>query len=213
MNYRSGKLYWVGSTFEGAPVEQQALLELEDTAQHLKREKETLMNTSGLSHLLSREGNRAREDVLELGIVAHSVIIGVSLGVSNSPCTIRPLFGALCFHQFFEGFALGGCISQAGFKNTSVIVMACCFAFTTLFGIGLGIGIASSYKENSEAALIVEGGFDSISAGILIYMSLVDLVAADFLSKRMKCDRKLQICSYLSLFSGAAAMSALAIWA
>ncbi|KAL2620056.1 hypothetical protein R1flu_000261 [Riccia fluitans] len=50
--------------------------------------------------------------VLELGIVAHSVIIGVSLGVSNSPCTIRPLFGALCFHQFFEGFVLGGCISQ-----------------------------------------------------------------------------------------------------
>ncbi|KAL2644774.1 hypothetical protein R1flu_012361 [Riccia fluitans] len=50
--------------------------------------------------------------VLELGIVAHSVIIGVSLGVSNSSCTIRPLFGALCFHQFFEGFALGGCISQ-----------------------------------------------------------------------------------------------------
>ncbi|KAL2632506.1 hypothetical protein R1flu_003985 [Riccia fluitans] len=151
--------------------------------------------------------------VLELGIVAHSVIIGVSLGVSNSPCTVRPLFGALCFHQFFEGFALGGCISQAGFKNASVIVMACFFAFTTPFGIGLGIGIASSYKENSEAALIVEGGFDSISAGILIYMSLVDLIAADFLSKRMKCDRKLQICSYLSLFSGAAAMSALAIWA
>jgi hypothetical protein len=35
----------VGSTFEGAPVEQQALLELEDTAVRLKREKETLKNT------------------------------------------------------------------------------------------------------------------------------------------------------------------------
>jgi len=49
---------------------------------------------------------------LELGIVAHSVIIGIALGVSNSPCTIRPLLAALSFHQFFEGFALGGCISQ-----------------------------------------------------------------------------------------------------
>jgi len=37
--------FWVGSTFEGAPVEQQALLELEDTAVRLKREKETLKNT------------------------------------------------------------------------------------------------------------------------------------------------------------------------
>lgn len=37
--------FWVGSTFEGAPAEQQALLELEDTAMRLKREKETLRNT------------------------------------------------------------------------------------------------------------------------------------------------------------------------
>ncbi|KAJ7521340.1 hypothetical protein O6H91_19G048600 [Diphasiastrum complanatum] len=37
--------FWVGSTFEGAPAEQQALLELEDTALRLKRERETLRNT------------------------------------------------------------------------------------------------------------------------------------------------------------------------
>ncbi|CAI9777860.1 unnamed protein product [Fraxinus pennsylvanica] len=37
--------FFVGSTFEGAPREQQALLELEDTATRLKREKETLRNT------------------------------------------------------------------------------------------------------------------------------------------------------------------------
>lgn len=37
--------FFVGSTFEGAPREQQALLELEDTAMRLKREMETLRNT------------------------------------------------------------------------------------------------------------------------------------------------------------------------
>ncbi|GFQ01677.1 lon peptidase n-terminal domain and ring finger protein 3 [Phtheirospermum japonicum] len=37
--------FFVGSTFEGAPREQQALLEVEDTAMRLKREKETLRNT------------------------------------------------------------------------------------------------------------------------------------------------------------------------
>jgi len=40
------------------------------------------------------------------------VIIGLSLGVSQNPCTIKPLVAALSFHQFFEGFALGGCISE-----------------------------------------------------------------------------------------------------
>ncbi|KAK3130670.1 hypothetical protein QOZ80_6BG0496420 [Eleusine coracana subsp. coracana] len=41
--------------------------------------------------------------ILELGIVSHSVIIGLALGISQSPCTIKPLVAALSFHQFFEG--------------------------------------------------------------------------------------------------------------
>ncbi|GAQ92466.1 Putative E3 ubiquitin ligase [Klebsormidium nitens] len=37
--------FWVASTFEGAPAEQQALLELTDTTERLKREQSTLRNT------------------------------------------------------------------------------------------------------------------------------------------------------------------------
>nr|CAD1819139.1 unnamed protein product [Ananas comosus var. bracteatus] len=37
--------FFVASTFEGAPREQQALLELEDTAARLRRERDTLRNT------------------------------------------------------------------------------------------------------------------------------------------------------------------------
>lgn len=56
--------------------------------------------------------------VLELGIIVHSVVIGLSLGASDNPCTIRPLVAALCFHQLFEGMGLGGCILQV---NTNLI--------------------------------------------------------------------------------------------
>uniref|UniRef100_A0ACD6AHN0 Uncharacterized protein n=1 Tax=Avena sativa TaxID=4498 RepID=A0ACD6AHN0_AVESA len=151
--------------------------------------------------------------ILELGIVSHSVIIGLSLGVSQSPCTIKPLVAALSFHQFFEGFALGGCISEAQFKNFSALLMAFFFAITTPAGITVGAGIASFYDPNSPRALVVEGILDSMSAGILIYMALVDLIAADFLSRRMSCNPRLQVCSYVALFLGAMAMSSLAIWA
>ncbi|KAH6782986.1 zinc transporter [Perilla frutescens var. hirtella] len=151
--------------------------------------------------------------VLELGIVSHSVIIGLSLGVSHSPCTIRPLIGALSFHQFFEGFALGGCISQAKLRSLQSTLMACFFALTTPIGIGIGIGISSFYNASSPRALVVEGILDSISAGILVYMALVDLIAADFLSKRMSCNTRLQFVSYFLLFLGAALMSLLALWA
>lgn len=37
--------FFVGSTFEGAPREQQVLLEMEDTGARLKRERDTLKNT------------------------------------------------------------------------------------------------------------------------------------------------------------------------
>ncbi|KDP34097.1 hypothetical protein JCGZ_07668 [Jatropha curcas] len=161
---------------------------------------------SGIRHVVVSQ-------ILELGIVSHSVIIGLSLGVSQSPCTIRPLIAALSFHQFFEGFALGGCISQAQFKKLSATVMACFFALTTPAGIGIGIGISSFYNPHSTGALIAEGILDSLSAGILVYMALVDLIAADFLSKRMSCNFRLQVVSYFMLFLGAGLMAALAIWA
>ncbi|GLJ39373.1 hypothetical protein SUGI_0804030 [Cryptomeria japonica] len=112
--------------------------------------------------------HRVISQVLELGIVAHSVIIGVSLGASESPCTIRPLMAALTFHQFFEGMGLGGCIVQARFKNRSTALMAFFFSITTPVGIAVGIAISSSYNKKSPTALIVEGIFDSASAGILI---------------------------------------------
>ena len=44
--------------------------------------------------------------------MVHSVIIGISLGASESAATVRPLVAALTFHQFFEGMGLGGCIAQ-----------------------------------------------------------------------------------------------------
>ncbi|XP_021907513.1 zinc transporter 1-like isoform X2 [Carica papaya] len=56
--------------------------------------------------------HRVISQVLELGIIVHSVIIGISLGASEDVDTVRTLLGALTFHQFFEGMGLGGCISQ-----------------------------------------------------------------------------------------------------
>nr|AFK48496.1 unknown [Lotus japonicus] len=157
--------------------------------------------------------HRAISQVLELGIVVHSVIIGISLGASESPETIRPLIAALTFHQFFEGMGLGGCISQAKFETKAVIVMALFFSLTTPVGIAIGMGITNAYDENSQTALIVEGIMNAASAGILIYMSLVDLLAADFMNPRFQQSSKLQLGANLCLLLGAGCMSLLAKWA
>ncbi|KAJ6432344.1 hypothetical protein OIU84_019563 [Salix udensis] len=152
-----------------------------------------------LSELIRR---RIVSQVLELGIVVHSVIIGISLGTSASPKTIKPLMAALCFHQFFEGMGLGGCITL----HFSPV--------TTPAGIAVGIGISNIYNENSPTALIVEGIFNAASAGILIYMALVDLLAADFMSPRMQSSLgRIQLGANVSLLLGAGCMSFLAKWA
>ncbi|KAM7499921.1 hypothetical protein LguiA_024335 [Lonicera macranthoides] len=157
--------------------------------------------------------HRVISQVLELGIIVHSVIIGVSLGASESPKTIRPLVAALTFHQFFEGMGLGGCISQAKFKSRAVTLMAIFFSLTTPIGIVIGIGVTNAYDENSKTALIVEGVFNAASAGILIYMALVDLLAADFMNPKMLNKPRLQLGANLSLLFGAGCMSLLAKWA
>ncbi|XP_073281517.1 zinc transporter 5-like [Primulina huaijiensis] len=165
---------------------------------------------SGETELLR---HRVISQVLELGIIVHSVIIGIALGASESPKTIRPLIAALTFHQFFEGIGLGGCIAQAKFKSRAVAIMGLFFSLTTPVGIAIGIGISNIYSETSPTALIVEGCFNSASAGILIYMALVDLLAADFMSPKLQARGKLQLGANVSLLLGAGAMSLLAKWA
>ncbi|KAK8668261.1 hypothetical protein V6N13_105721 [Hibiscus sabdariffa] len=165
---------------------------------------------SSSDHNLIRQ--RIVSQVLELGIVVHSVIIGMALGASQSAKTIKPLVAALTFHQFFEGMGLGSCISQAKFKSRAIAMMLVLFSLTTPMGIGLGMGVSKVYDENSPKALAVGGIFNSLSAGILIYMSLVDLLGVDLTNPIMQSNIKLQLGSNLSLLFGAASMSLLAKW-
>lgn len=91
--------------------------------------------------------------------------------------------------------------------------MALFFTLTTPVGVALGIGVAAKYDENSGGALIVEGLLNAASAGILIYMALVDLLAVDFMSPKLQSHGRLQLAAYLALLLGAGLMSLLATWA
>ncbi|KAK9989243.1 hypothetical protein SO802_029482 [Lithocarpus litseifolius] len=153
------------------------------------------------------------ELVLEVGIVVHSVVIGLSLGASHNPCMIRPLIMAMCFHQLFEGMGLGGCILQADYKLKMNMIMVFFFSITTPFGIALGLCLSNIYSENSPIALIVVGVLDAASAGILNYMALVNLLAVDFMGSKLQQNVTLQMLAFLAVLLGAGGMSLLAKWA
>ncbi|XP_033134207.1 fe(2+) transport protein 1-like [Brassica rapa] len=137
-----------------------------------------------------------REMVLELGTIVHSVVIALYLGATNDTCTIK-------------GIGLGGCILQAVYTTVKKLVIAF-FAVTTPFGIVLGIALSSIYRDNSPAALITVGLFNACSAGLLIYMALVNLLAAELMGPKLQGSIKLQIKCFFAALLGCGGMSILA---
>jgi solute carrier family 39 (zinc transporter), member 1/2/3 len=105
---------------------------------------------------------------------------------------------------------------QAGFGVATVGYMCIMFSVTTPLGILLGMAVfhMTGYDDSSPNALIMEGILGSLSAGILIYMALVDLISLDFFhNKMMSSSLKLKKASYSALVLGSASMSILALWA
>jgi ZIP zinc/iron transport family len=152
--------------------------------------------------------------ILELGIVFHSVIIGVTLGVTPDD-SFTTLLTAICFHQLFEGMALGALISSTRLKWKTKVLLGLFYPLSTPLGISIGIAVRDSFDENSSSMILIEGILGSLSLGILIYNSYVELVGGEInrnpqfisYSSPFKC-----FC-YLTMFAGAAAMAIVGIWA
>src|SRR5438046_2991105 len=90
--------------------------------------------------------------------------------------------------ETFEGLALGSRIATLVFNRTDwrPWFMAMAFACTTPIGIAIGLGVRLSYDPNSQKALISAGVFDAVSAGLLIYAGMVELLAHDFIQGEMQ---------------------------
>lgn len=85
----------------------------------------------------------------------------------------------------------------------------------TPLGQAIGIATRNLYEPDSETGLIVVGTMNAISAGLLVYTSLVDLLSEDFLSDdswRLLRGNKRRMAMSL-VFFGAFCMSLIGAWA
>lgn len=80
--------------------------------------------------------------------------------------------------------------------------------------VAIGLGLRTTYNSGSFTANVVSGVLDSISAGILIYTGLVELLARDFLFNRelTRSPRRLTF-MVVCVLLGAALMALLGKWA
>ena len=153
--------------------------------------------------------------ILEFGVIFHSVIIGLNLGVVGDE--FATLYPVLVFHQTFEGLGIGARLSVIPFPDRLAwMPWALCLAYglTTPISIAIGLGLRTTYNGESYAASVASGVLDSISAGILIYTGLVEMLARDFLFNPSRTQNRTRLVLMLvSLYLGVAIMALLGKWA
>ncbi|KAH7144506.1 Zinc/iron permease [Dactylonectria estremocensis] len=150
--------------------------------------------------------------ILEFGVVFHSVFIGLTLGTTDD---LVVLLIVLVFHQMFEGLGLGSRLAVAPWPSNRKYVpyiLAGVYALSTPIGIAAGIG---ARPNNANTQKLVNGIFDAISAGILMYTGLVELLAHEFMFNpyMRRAPIKILLLAFACVAFGVTVMAILAKWA
>ncbi|KAE9349918.1 hypothetical protein PR003_g5628 [Phytophthora rubi] len=151
--------------------------------------------------------------IFEAGVIFHSVIVGLDLGVTTGP-NFNTLLTALSFHQFFEGVAIGSAAVTTTKSKTKLFMINFAFAITTPIGQAIGIGVRSTYDSESTTALWVQGVFDCVAGGILLYTGLVELLTYNMTTNQKFLSRSTlqRYALYACLWSGAGLMALIGKW-
>lgn len=153
--------------------------------------------------------------ILEFGVLFHSVMIGLNLGsVGEEFSTLYPV---LVFHQSFEGLGIGSRLAAIDFpqsKHWWPYALCIAYGLTTPICVAIGLGVRTTYNGESYVVNVVSGVLDAISAGVLIYTGLVEMLARDYLFNPHRTkDLRLLSFNVMSMLWGAGLMALLGKWA
>lgn len=177
-------------------------------------------DTESHSRTLTAEEERSKKVLrcllLEAGILFHSIFIGMALSVASGNAFIV-FFIAICFHQTFEGTALGSRIAAIKFprKSWKPWMMVLAYGLTTPIGQAIGLGVHTLYDPKSQSGLLMVGVMNAISAGLLLFAGLVQLLAEDFLSdiSYSVLRGKARVQAFIAMLLGAFVMALVGAWA
>uniref|UniRef100_A0A0B7JJ73 Zinc/iron permease n=2 Tax=Bionectria ochroleuca TaxID=29856 RepID=A0A0B7JJ73_BIOOC len=150
--------------------------------------------------------------ILEFGAIFHSFFVGLTLGTTRQ---LVLLLIVLVVHQLFEGLALGARLADAPWPANRRFLR---YVFVALFAIATPIGtvVGMTAQPGSAVAQKLLGGvFSAVSAGILSYTGMVELLAGEFLfsQEMVEASTSKFAVAFISVLGGMVAMSVLAVWA
>lgn len=154
--------------------------------------------------------------ILEFGVLFHSVFIGLTLAVAGSEFIV--LYIVLALHQTLEGLGLGVRLATTAWpskKQWMPWILGTAYGLSTPTAIGLGLAVRTNLAPGSQRTMIINGVFDAISAGILIYTGLVELMAHEFMfnHEMRKSSMKMMLLAFGCMCIGAGLMAVLGRWA
>ncbi|KAL4923875.1 putative ZIP Zinc transporter [Aspergillus undulatus] len=154
--------------------------------------------------------------VMEAGVIFHSILIGITLVVAGDSF-YKTLLVVIVFHQFFEGLALGARIALLpGRTFPTKAIMGAAFALVTPIGMAIGMGVIHSFNGQDRHTLIALGTLDALSAGILVWVGVVDMWARDWVIEggdMMNAPYGHVTAGGISLIAGMVLMGVLGKWA
>lgn len=154
--------------------------------------------------------------ILEFGVIFHSIFIGLTLAVAGEEFNV--LYIVLVFHQTFEGLGLGSRLATAQWPRSKTwmpYVLGAAYGLSTPIAIAVGLAVRETFSDSANTTMIVNGVFDSISAGILIYTGLVELMAHEFMfnPEMRKASVRVMLGAFGCMCLGAGLMALLGKWA
>jgi zinc transporter 1/2/3 len=157
--------------------------------------------------------------IVEGGILLHSIIIGLDLGLQPED-SWAVILTAIALHQFLEGIMLGqvlGDLRNADRLSSrgKIWCMMLSFTLTTAVGIAIGIIVRTSmgaFEEPKSLDLAI-AILNSLAGGLLLYMGIASLLVPWFVSSpSMRAARNLYVATgFIGLAVGLAAMTAVAL--
>ncbi|KAI1139881.1 Zip-domain-containing protein [Hypoxylon sp. FL0543] len=186
-----------------------------------------------VSHRVARKNKLLGVKVLEGCMIFHSLLVGVTLGLTDEKF-FPTFFVIILFHQMLEGLALGTLIATADSDTTSSpaedqlpaaqrpgttenlplslvrkTLMALAFAVATPVGIGIGISAIKGPNTNDPRVLFAFGALNSVSAGVFLWVGVVEMLAKDWMFGGEMADAELLV----TLIAGVCLMTGVAIMA
>lgn len=163
--------------------------------------------------------------IFEFACVFHSFIIGLSLGLITDQDNIKKLMIALLFHQMVEGLSLGSMILSSNAEKIKSCIFIASYSLMTPLGISIGLIIEKTSVSQSHDTgnldqdlnknwVITRGCFLGISAGMLIYISLIQIIMEELSKEKLHVKSALQqkTYMYISMLFGASIMCIIALW-